>query len=192
MSELGRLIASRRSVPQVGPDDVPRHLIEELLTAAVTAPNHHLTRPWRFIVFAGTARRTVGEAHLRAVLRESPDLSPERREREASRLERAPVVIACIARSAPGADQVTRREDRDAVAAATENLLLAAHGRQLGAMWRTGGMVDEPEVHAALGLESEDAIVAFVYIGWPKSIVAARSVERTVVDSVVTWRISEP
>ena len=190
MSEFSRQISGRRSVPRVRPDAVPRHLVEELLSAAVTAPNHRLTRPWRFIVLGGRARRAVGEAHLRAALRETPDLAPERQEREASRLERAPVVIACVVRSAPDADDVMRREDRDAVAAAIQNLLLAADGSGLGAMWRTGVIVDEPEVHDALGLEPNDVIVAFVYVGWPAGDVPPRASGHDDLDGIVLWRLS--
>ena len=159
-------IASRRSLGRVRPDPVPRALVEELLEAAVRAPNHHLTAPWRFVVLAGAARRALGEAHAAAVARADPGLSAAAREKEAGRLERAPVVIVCVA-AGEGADPVTRREDRDAVAAGVQNLLLAAHARGLGAMWRTGAMVDEPEVRAHLGLADGAEIVGFVYLGWP-------------------------
>ena len=75
------------------------------------------------------------------------------------------MVVAAIVLGAD--DPVQAREDRDAVAAAIENMLLAAHGTGLGAMWRTGAMVDEPEVREALGLGPGDAIVGFVYVGRP-------------------------
>jgi nitroreductase len=160
-------ILGRRSVPRVRPDPLPRELVEELLGAAVRAPNHHLTAPWRFVVLAGGARRALGEAHLRAVLRARPDLPPEGIEKEAGRLERAPVVVVCIV-SPRSDDPVTAREDRDAVAAGIQNLLLAAGARGVGAMWRTGTMADEPEVREHLGLPPAEAIVGLVYLGWPR------------------------
>lgn len=137
--DLLAAIHARRSVGRVSPDPVARELVAELLDAAVAAPNHHLTVPWRFIVLAGDARRGVGEAHARAVARQKPGLPAEGYAKEAARLERAPVVIACCV--SPGEDPVAAREDRDAVAAAVQNLLLAAHGRGLAAMWRTGAML---------------------------------------------------
>lgn len=135
-------IHGRRSVGRVAPDPLPRDVVEELLDAAVQAPNHHATGPWRFVVLAGDARGALWE-----------------------RLERAPVVVACCV--VTGDDPVQAREDRDAVAAAVQNLLLAAHARGLGAMWRTGATADDPEVRAALGLRPPDAVVAFVYLGRP-------------------------
>jgi nitroreductase len=183
---LARVIAGRRSIGRVRPDPVPRALVEDLLAAAQRAPNHHLTEPWRFVVLAGPARAELGEAHLRAALRARPDLPEAGVAKERSRLERAPVVIACIVRPS-ATDPVTAREDRDAVAAAVQSLLLAAHVRGLGAMWRTGAMVDEPEVREALGLAPEDAIVAFVYLGWPPEDPPGPSPRRPLAD-VVEWR----
>lgn len=179
-------IHARRSIGRVGADTVPQAVVRELLDAAVTAPNHHLTGPWRFIVLAGEARRTVGEAHACAVARENADLTPEGRNKEAARLERAPVVIACCV--VPGEDATEAREDRDAVAAAVQNLLLAAHARGLGAMWRTGAMADEAEVRAELGIDGRGAIVGFVYLGWPLETPAARTSPRPGAEAFTDWR----
>jgi nitroreductase len=178
-------IASRRSVGRVLPDPLPREEVAALLEAAVSAPNHHLTAPGRFVVLAGDARRELGEAHARAVARAKPDLPREGLAKEAARLERAPVVIAAVVLGSD--DPVQAREDRDAVAAAIENLLLAAHGSGLGAMWRTGVMVDEPEVREALGLGPGDAIVGFVYVGRPAGLAPERP-PRPALDDVAVWR----
>lgn len=179
-------ITGRRSVGRVQPDPIPRELVAELLEAAVRAPNHHLTEPWRFVVLAGDARGAVGEAHARAVARLRPGLPEAGLAKEAARLLRAPVVVACVVR--PSADDpIAAREDRDAVAAAVQNLLLAAHGRGLGGMWRTGAMVDEPEVREALGLEPGDAVVAFVYLGRPGAEEPPPTARRPVAE-VTDWR----
>lgn len=136
--------------------------MEELLEAAGSAPNHHATAPWRFVVLAGDARREVSE-----------------------RLERAPVVIACVVR--PGDDPVRAREDRDAVAAAIQNLLLAAHALGVGAMWRTGPLADDPRARAVLGLNERDAIVGYVYLGRPVGPPPQRAPRRPVRE-LTEWR----
>jgi nitroreductase len=179
-------IHGRRSVGRVGPEPLGRAAVEELLEAAVAAPNHRLTAPWRFIVLAGAARDEVGAAHARAVARLRPDADEEALATEAGRLRRAPVVI--VAAVSPGEDPVQAREDRDAVAAAVQNLLLAAHARGLAAMWRTGAMADEPEVREALGLTGREAIVAFVYLGRRRGPGAGRGPARRPAADVTTWR----
>ncbi len=179
------LLLTRRSVGRVRADPVAREVVEQVLTAAVCAPNHGLTRPWRFIVLSGAARRAVGEAHAAAVARERPEAAADVLAREAARLERAPVVVVCVVATDP-ASAVTAREDRDAVAAGVQNLLLAAHARGLAAMWRTGTMVDEPEVRAALRLGPGDDIVAFVYLGYEEAPAPHR--ERGSLEGLVEWR----
>lgn len=179
-------IHARRSVARVLPDPLPRELVEEILTAGMRAPNHHLTGPWRFVALAGDARREVGDAHLRAALRTRPDLPREGRAKEAGRLERAPVVVACCV--VTGDDPVQAREDRDAVAAAIENILLAAQARGLGAMWRTGAMVDEAEVREALDLGPHDAVVGFVYLGRPVEPPAPRDDPPAGLERSIVWR----
>ena len=185
-ADVLRAIRERRSVGRVGPDPLPREAVAELLEAAVCAPNHHLTGPWRFIVLAGAARAEVGAAHARAVARRRPDATPEALARESARLERAPVVIVCAV--GPAQDAVGAREDRDAVAAGVQNLLLAAHARGLAAMWRTGTMADEPEVREALALDASQQIVGFVYLGRPLGPPAPRAAPRTRIDEVTVWR----
>jgi nitroreductase len=179
-------IRGRRSVSRVPDGPVSRGEVETLLEAALHAPNHHLTHPWRFVVLQGESRRALGEVHAGFVTATRPDLPAESFAKEAARLERAPVVIACIA-VATAADEVTRREDRDAVAAAIQNLLVAAHASGLAAMWRTGAMVDEAPVRDDLGCGPRDAIVGFVYLGRDDGTV--RDVPpRPPLDDVVEWR----
>ena len=179
-------IHARRSTGRVSSEPVERELIEDLLEAAVAAPNHKETKPWRFVVLAGEARSAVGEAHARAVTRIRGSLTPEGRAKEAALLERAPVVIACCL--VPGEDPVRAREDRDAVAAAIQNLLLAAHARGLGAIWRTGTMADEPEVREELGLGERDAIVGLVYLGHPLTDPGPPPEPRQGATAVTRWR----
>jgi nitroreductase len=180
------VLAQRRSVSKVRSDPVDPRAIERLITAATWAPNHHLTEPWRFVVMVGAARNALGEAHARAVGRLRPGHPSEGLSKEALRPLRAPVVIA-IVHVAGSIDPVVLREDRDAVAAATQNLLLAAHSEGLGAMWRTGAMVDEDEVRDHLGLAPGDSIVGFVYVGWPESS-GPSSPSRRPITEIIEWR----
>ncbi len=55
-------IASRRSVKQFADRPIAREEIEQMLDAAVQAPNHRMTEPWRFYVLGPEARRGYGAA----------------------------------------------------------------------------------------------------------------------------------
>jgi len=179
-------IRNRRSIGRVAPEPLPRQVVTELIEAAVLAPNHRLTHPWRFVVLTGDARGEVGAAHARAVARLKPGYPEAGLVKEAARLERAPVVIACWV---PGSDDPVRaREDRDAVAAGVQNLLLAAHAKGLAAIWRTGTMADEPEVAEALGIEPGGSLVAMVYLGRAGDNAPPPPRARPAVDDVTVWR----
>ena len=180
-------IMTRRSVGRIAPDPVPRERVEELLRAAVRAPNHHLTGPWRFVVIAGDARREIGEAHARARLRAEPGLSAQAREKEATRLERAPVVIACCVH--PGERPGARRAR---TATPWPPASRTCCSPPAPAAWRRCGapatMVDEPEVLEALGLGPRDAIVGFVYLGLPSGAAPDRPSPRPDPDALTVWR----
>jgi len=166
VTDVREAIRTRRSVGRVTDEPLPRELVERLLEAALWAPNHRMTSPWRFVVITGAARDALGDAHARAVGRGAPETSDEVLAAQRALTRRAPVVIACISRPSSD-DPVVRREDRDAVSAAIQNLLLAAHAEGLGAIWRTGAFVEEAEVRGHLGCAARDEIVGFVYLGRP-------------------------
>ena len=160
-------IFARRSIPRLvdpGPDDDELQL---LLSAAIAAPDHGEARPWRFVVFRDEARQQFGEVLEAAARQRAADeggvLDDERATKERRRFLRAPVVVAVVCRMQ--ARRVTQAEQRDAVAAATQNLLLAATARGWGSVWRTGEAAVSPVVREALGLDEDDVIVAFVYLG---------------------------
>ena len=66
-----------------------------------------------------------------------------RLEKERAKPLRAPVLIA-VGVDKPVDPRVLEIENICAVAAAVENLLLAAHAQGLGAMWRTGPAAHDP------------------------------------------------
>ena len=54
-----------------------------------------------------------------------------------------------------------------ACAAAVENLLLAAHDLGLGAIWKTGGAVEDADIKNFFGFEADQHLIAIVYLGYP-------------------------
>lgn len=161
-------IMTRRSVGKVTERRPPAEEVAALLEAAVRAPNHHLTEPWRFIVLAGEALHRLGEVMAGRVRRESPD-DPnldKKMEFERKRPLRAPVIVTVV--YAPsGNPKAVEMEDRYAVGAAMENVLLAAHARGLGAYLRTGPAAADPEVRRFLGLSGGEEVAGFIYAGYP-------------------------
>jgi nitroreductase len=169
--ELAEAVRSRQSVNRVKQDPVPDGLIETVLESAVHAPNHKITEPWLFHVFTGKgrgefARARAETARLQAEEEgEDEEMAAGRISRERKKAFRSPVVIAVISRA--GRDEVETTENYAACSAAVQNMLLTAHSLGLGVIWRTGPVAYHDHMRSFFGLGEGDAIVAYLYLGYP-------------------------
>jgi nitroreductase len=174
---------SRLSIGKVSPDPVPPSMIEKMLDAAAQAPNHHKVQPWRFIVLTGAARERLGEVMAQSLLERQPETAPELVAVERAKPLRAPVIVV-VGVEKPNGPKIVEMENICAAAAATQNMLLAAHAMGLAAQWRTGPAATDPAVKALVGLEADQHLIAFVYVGWcmvepqayPRPLASARTV----------------
>lgn len=160
-------IFARQSISKVEPYPVPKSVIEKLLSAAVQAPNHHRVRPWRFVVLTGSARKRLGEVMAQAKLKREPDTPEQVLDIERERPLRAPLLIV-VGVDKPIESKVIEIENVCAAAAAVQNILLAAHALGLGAKWRTGPAAYDPDIKEFLGFESDQHVIAYLYIGFIK------------------------
>lgn len=153
-------IMTRRSVPKVTEEEPSRAAIERLLAAAVRAPTHHLTQPWRFEVLRGDALDDLAKAWSAGSGDEFASI--------AAKTHRAPVIITVIEHPKTSNARVVEVEEHHATGAAIQNILLAAHAAGLGAMIRTGPAAWMPEVREYLGVAGDEIIAAFIYLGYPR------------------------
>ncbi len=175
---------TRRSVPFVANAPVEKRKVERLLDAAVRAPNHHLTQPWRFIVLTGRALQELADAWAAGAQREGKDPEAAR-----SKALRAPVIICVVECPKGHLPKVSDIEEHHATGAALQNILLAAHDMGLGAMMRTGPAAHIPEVRRHLGLEDAELIAGFIYLGHPRAEDGARPLSRRTDPAGLTeWR----
>lgn len=154
-------IITRRSVPKLTDETPPRDQIEKLLEAAVRAPTHHLTQPWRFVVLTGVALDEFGAAWAAGTELAGKDASGI-----AAKAHRAPVVIAVIATPHLNHPKVIEMEEHYATGMAMQNILLAAHDMGLGAMIRTGPAAEMDEVRDLLGVGPDETIAGLIYLGY--------------------------
>lgn len=139
--------------------------MDRLIAMAATAPNHRRTFPWRFRVLTGDARAALGVA-LAAHLVTAGD-PPEKIAKARAKYLRAPTIVVAASRAG---DSVTMTaENRDAVSAAVQTLLLGATAAGLASLWSTGAAVESSEVRELCGFEPTDRVVGIVYLGWPTS-----------------------
>lgn len=162
---VSRVIRERRSNLRIDPErPVPPDLVAQLIELACWAPNHKRTYPWRFAVVTGAGRARLGQAVAEGLIRRG-QTEPALLEKTRQKYLRAPVVL--VIGSAAHPVPYLHRENRDAVAAGVQNLLLGATALGLASYWSSGIAAEEPAVKRLAGLGLEDEIVALVYLGWP-------------------------
>ena len=143
-------IHTRRSIREYQDKDVSEDLVKEIIAAAMSAPSAGNARPWQFVVLTD-----------RDLLSQVPQIHPH----------------AAMAASAPVSILVCGDLSRELYpgnwiadcSAATQNLLLAAHGSGLGAVW-TGIYPDQDRVERfrdLLGLPEQVVPLALIPMGYP-------------------------
>lgn len=162
-------ISQRVSTRSFSGAPVPREVVERLLGAAVRAPNHKLTEPWRFAVLAGRSCDRYAEIrrqHRAARFADPGDpASAKAIEKTYREARETPAII--VAMCAVSDDPVRREEDYAATMMATQNILIAATAAGLGTYLRTGGIMDHPGLKALVGLPEGYRIVGIVSLGYP-------------------------
>jgi nitroreductase len=139
---------------------------DQMLQAAVRAPDHGRLRPWRFISVRGAGREALGDVFAEAAKLSSPNATPEALGREREKALRAPLVVIVIAKlsTLPNV-KVPEIEQMLSAGAAAQNILLAAHALGYAAVWKTGGAAYDPHVRTRLGLAVNERIVGILYVG---------------------------
>lgn len=155
----------RVSIPLLeGPAPSPEQL-DNIYRAALRAPDHGALKPLRFLNVEAEARNKLGELFLDAAS-EDESLSEEQQNKFRNMPLRAPHIIVAIA-VIQDHPKVPRTEQLITAGCAVQNMLLAAHAQNLGAMWRTGVLAYHPTVMDGLGLEAHEEIVGYLYLGTP-------------------------
>ena len=179
-------ISTRRSIKKFTGRSVTREEMETLLAAAVAAPNHRLTQPWRFYVLGPDARQAyglvLGERKARKL--EDPDAARAMRDTVAAEHRALPAML--IVAIVDNENAEIKEEDYAATMMAIQNLSLAAVGLGLGTHIKTGAVMSDPASRAAAGVKDNERIVAVVNIGEPAEVPAPKP--RQPAPAFTTWR----
>ena len=160
-------IRARRSIKQFTDRAISREEIERLLDAAVQAPNHRMTEPWRFYVLGPEARRGYGAAlgARKAKRVEDPEAAEAVVQKVADTHAALPAMLA-VGVTLDDNPEI-REEDYAAAFMGVQNLCLAAFEMGLGAHIKSGAVMDDPRARAAVGVPEGERIVATIHLGEP-------------------------
>ena len=160
------LLLKRVSVPRLQEPAPSPEQLDLMLRAALRSPDHGQIKPWRFLTIAGDDRKQLGELFVQGLLSTTPDADNELIEKTRVMPLRAPLLLVVIASITEHA-KVPAHEQLLAAGCAAHGILLAAHAQGVGAVWRTGAVAEMPVVNTGLGLQANEQIVAYMYLGTP-------------------------
>ena len=141
-------IFGRRMAKEFTNAEVSRGTIERLLDAAIWAPNHRLTNPWRFFVLEKDSpiRQQISDLAWQTAYDNVVNPNPEQKKASADaskkRVLNAPAML--YAYSVPGPNEETTQENYASVCCAVHNMALAAVAEGLVMDWSTGGISKLP------------------------------------------------
>ena len=199
--EVFEAIKSRRSVRQFSSEPVGRELISRILEVGIWAPSAKNLQPWRFLVVEGRVKDQLAEILRQVAEQMIKDPDPLERARgygtrkSARIILEAPVLITVWNTAPVSKGQAALLQDANpgrllawtvetqSVAAAIQNMLLAAHSMGLGGLWNCD--LNHATAQIKDYLSVEDDLMAGVVIGYPKEMPSPP--KRRSLAEVVNW-----
>lgn len=167
--EINQLIRNRRSVYPVQYEEgkiIDDAVIEQILENANWAPTHGKTEPWRFVVFTGNGLKTL--ADFQAELYKEKNQGEQFNEATYNKLLENPLKashIIAIGMKRQESGKIPEIEEIESVACAVQNMYLTATAYGVGAYWGSGGITYYEEAKSFFGLEPQDKLLGFFYLG---------------------------
>ena len=141
-------IYTRRSIRQHTDRPVEREQLMEIIRAGTWAPSGLNNQPWRFVIVKGSkVRNELAKLTKYNFI-----------------IEKAP---ACIVVFIDKSAMYNEVKDHQAMGACIQNMLLAAHGLGLGAVWLGEILKSAGAVRMLFGLPEEMEIMAVIAVGHP-------------------------
>ena len=165
---------SRVSVREYTDAPVPEETVVALLELAVLAPNHRMTEPLRFRILGDDAKRAYGEAlgARKAKNVDDPEVAGQIVDKVVRERLAVPTMIGVLVHEHENPE--IREEDWATAFMAIQNLALAAVARGLGTHIKTGAVMGEPSLRAALEVPDDHRIAAIVFLGEPATVPAPK------------------
>jgi nitroreductase len=182
LKPLDRYSTPAKALSEPAPDD---EQLKQILSIALTAPDHGRLRPYRFISIRGEARYRLSELFGEAMLRREPDVDPAYLQKQKDKPLRSPLIVVVVA-SLIDSPKIPEIEQLLSAGAAAHNILLASNALGFGSIWLTGDNAYDPYVREQLGLADNERIVGFVYLGTPDFCVP-RGQQPRVDDYLTDW-----
>lgn len=165
------VIKTRRTTYQFLPKSVSKKDIDSFLEAAIWAPNHKLTQPWRFWVLGAQAQSKLAEvfSHHRGLKKGEVGTEDYQKGAEAGMARFSAIPKVILVGQVVSENDVVYKEDYAACSCAIQNFQLAAWEKQIGVQWSTGPIIFDDRTYELLGVDKNQIeLIGALYIGYPE------------------------
>jgi nitroreductase len=162
-------LISRRSVKFLQAPAPNAAELEQILQAAMSAPDHGGLRPWRFVLIRGAAIGKLADFALEAVKRSGDArMSAEKEAAVRAWMAKVPLFLGVAQKISHDNPRIPPQEQLLATGAAVMNILNATHMLGYAAFWSTGLGTYLEAVQQGLGLDALDyRFLGFLALGTP-------------------------
>lgn len=160
--EALELLLNRASQPRLTNPAPQGEALQNIMQSALQAPDHACLRPWKFVICTGDGLTKLGQ--LFDVAAKQEDMSEQAQQKAAQLPMRAPMVVVAIAKHQEH-EKVPWVEQVASASCSIHSMQMAAVAQGFAGIWRTGKFAQSPIVKDGFGLNNEDEIVGFLYLG---------------------------
>jgi nitroreductase len=162
--DLEALIASRRSSMLIDANrEIDGAILDRIVMSAQWAPNHKRTWPLRVAIVTGDSRSTLGNTIADCMTMFGDDDAKVAKTR--GKYMRSPVVL--VVASAAGHSDNETEENKYAVAAGIQNMLLMAESYGLSTLWGSPAKGANDVITRLCNMDSTDHVMGLIYVGYP-------------------------
>jgi len=151
-------LLQRQSTPLLTEPAPKQEELTKILAAGMRVPDHACLKPWHFTVISGDGLQKLSKLFVES---SEPSVNLEK---VAKMPFRAPMIVV-ISTEFIAHEKVPKQEQLITAGCCAHAMQMAAVSLGYGAMWRTGALAYNNKVKQGLGINEQDEIVSFLYIG---------------------------
>ena len=151
----------RRTVNEFDTSPVSDIVLRRAVQAAIAAPCHGMTEPWRFIQLGKKTISKIAALNAEGIMKKDPVMAEKKRER----WEKIPGW--CVVTSAKSDGGLKEQEDYAATCGAVQNFMLAMWAEGVGTKWTTGPVTRTEEFAKLCGINlKKEQVVGCIWYGF--------------------------
>ena len=157
-------LLTRNSISKLSDPYPSKDEMELVYQSALRAPDHAWLRPSKFIQVTGDGLEKLSQIFVNYISGTTKDVSELLLSKYKNAPFRAPMIIILV-NTVKEHPKVPEIEQKLSTATAAQNIMLALNSMNYSCIWRTGKLAFNRDVQNDLGLNENQEILGYLYVG---------------------------